>query len=67
MADASADGADKKPIESAHYAWAEEMKKRGEELSRLGVDSTPKAIEETEAASAELGKVGSAWNAGGTW
>jgi hypothetical protein len=67
MADASAEGADKKPIESAHYAWAEEMKKRGEELSRLGVDSTPKAIEASADAPSDLGKVGSAWNTGGTW
>jgi len=69
------DAADKKPIESTHYAWAEEMKRRGEELKRLGVDSTPQALDDpsvaaTAGSDSDLSRAqskGSAWNTGGTW
>lgn len=32
------------PKESRHYQWAAEMKRRGEELERLGVSTAPKPI-----------------------
>lgn len=65
---------DKKPFDSAHYKWAEEMKRRGEELKALGVDTTPKAIDAGSAEADDAGDAlakskskGSAWNTGGTW
>lgn len=61
----------KKPTASAYYDWSADKSKRAEELSRMGVDVTPKVVSPAAApVAAPLAKAvstGSAWNAAGTW
>lgn len=62
------DAAGSKLSKSDHYAWAADIKKREEELKKLGVAAGPQAISPAAAPLAVASPVvGSAWNAAGTF